>query len=99
MFTVDPQGRRLTLQLRAESKFLHRPDNQGSFTATRQISGAGPQEVVLRREDFNGPDGKPLDWSKIETFQVTLIDVEAKQPLALASGKDRSFLQSIQLVP
>lgn len=101
VFTVDPQGRRLTLQLRAESKFLHRPDNQGSFTATRQISGAGPQEVVLRREDFTGQDGKTLEWSKIETFQVTLIDIEAKQPLALASAKekDRSFLRSIRLVP
>lgn len=99
VFTIDPQGKQLTLRIRTESKFLHRPDNQGSFTVAREVTGDGPQAVVLRREDFTGPEGKTLEWAKIETFQVTLVDGESKQPLVLASEKDRSFLQSIRLVP
>jgi len=98
VFTIDPHGKRLTLRLRAESKFLAPADNQGSFTLTKQVSGDGPQEVVIKREDFEGPDGKTLEWTKIGTFQVTLVDVEAKKAQELATASGQEYLQAIRLV-
>ncbi len=98
VFTINPQGRPLTLSVRVESKFLHQPDNQGSFTAIKQVSGSGPREIVLRREDFTGQDGKTLEWAKIETFHITLTDTEAKQPITLTTKQGQSFLTSIRLV-
>ena len=97
-FTIDPHGKRLVLRLRAESKFLAPTDNQGSFTLTKQVSGDGPQEVVIEREDFEGPDGKTLEWAKIGTFQVTLVDVQGKTTLELAKGSGQGYLQAIRLV-
>jgi dienelactone hydrolase len=97
VFTIDPHGKRLTLRMRAESKFLAPADNQGSFTLTKQVTGNGPQEIIVTREDFEGPEGKTLEWAKIGTFQVTLVDVQGKTTLELASDKGQEYLQSIRL--
>ena len=97
-FMIDPHGKRLVLRLRAESKFLAPTDNQGSFTLTKQVSGNGPQEVVIAREDFEGPDGKTLEWAKIGTLQVTLVDVQGKTTLELATASGQEYLRAIRLV-
>jgi hypothetical protein len=97
-FMIDPHGKRLVLRLRAESKFLAPTDNQGSFTLTKQVSGNGPQEVVIAREDFEGPDGKTLEWAKIGTLQVTLVDVQGKTTLELATASGQEYLRSIRLI-
>jgi cephalosporin-C deacetylase-like acetyl esterase len=97
-FMIDPHGKRLVLRLRAESKFLAPTDNQGSFTLTKQVSGKGPQEVVIAREDFEGPDGKTLEWAKIGTLQVTLVDVQGKTTLELATASGQEYLRSIRLI-
>ena len=98
VLTIDPQGKPLVLRLRTVSKFLGPGDNQGSFSLARRVTGDGPQDVVIQREDFEGPDGKTLEWAKVETLQVTLVDVANKQTLALASEEGRKFLQLIRLV-
>jgi cephalosporin-C deacetylase-like acetyl esterase len=97
-FMIDPHGKRLVLRLRAESKFLAPTDNQGSFTLTKQVSGNGPQEVVIAREDFEGPDGKTLEWAKIGTLQVTLVDVQGKTTLELATASGQEYLRAIRLI-
>jgi len=97
-FIIDPHGKRLVLRLRAESKFLAPADNQGSFTLTKQVSGNGPQEVVIAREDFEGSDGKTLEWTKVGTLQVTLVDVQGKTTLELATASGQEYLRSIRLV-
>jgi len=97
-FMIDPHGKRLVLRLRAESKFLAPTDNQGSFTLTKQVSGKGPQEVVIAREDFEGPDGKTLEWAKIGTLQVTLVDVQGKTTLELATASGQEYLRAIRLI-
>jgi hypothetical protein len=95
---VDPQGRKLNVRMRTDSGFLSRPDNIGSFSAGKIVEGQGPQEIVLRREDFNGPDGKELEWSKIATFEITVLDTANNQKLELATGSGTKTIQSIMLV-
>ena len=58
----------------------------------------GPQEIVLRREDFNGPDGKELEWSKIATFEITVLDTANNQKIELVTGSGTKTIQSIMLV-
>lgn len=98
VFTIDPHGKSLVLRLRTDSKFLSPADSQGDFTLTKQVSGSGPQEVVIQREDFQGPDGKTLQWAKIATFQVTLVDVQGKATLPLGLEEGQAYVQAIRLV-
>ena len=96
--TVDPHGRKLALRLNASSKFLSRPDNLGNFTFARRIDGQGAQELVINREDFRGDAGKTLEWSKIATFEVTIIDEANKGKLDLTSPEGHAVLQLIRIV-
>ena len=95
---VDPQGRKLNVRMRTDSGFLSRPDNIGSFSAGKIVEGQGPQKIVLRREDFKGPDGKELEWSKIATFEITIFDTVNNQKIELATGSGAKTIQSIMLV-
>lgn len=96
--TIDPQGRQLALRLNAGSKFLSRPDNLGDFTIARRIDGQGAQELIISREDFRGDAGKTLEWSKIATFEVTIMDESTKAKLDLTSPEGRAVLKRIRLV-
>jgi len=96
--TINPQGKRLTLRLNAESRFLSRKDNLGSFSYTRRIRGQGTQEVVIGRDEFKSADGKTLEWSKIATFEITIVDEETKGKLDLTSKEGHAVLQLIRLV-
>ena len=95
---VDPQGRKLNVRMRTDSGFLSRPDTIGSFSAGKIVEGQGPQEIVLRREDFKGPDGKELEWSKIATFEITILDMANNQKIELATSGGTKTIQSIMLV-
>jgi hypothetical protein len=96
--TIDPQGKRLALRLGIKSGFLNRPDNLGDFSFAKSISGDGPQELLIRREDFKSANNKTLEWSKIATFEVMIIDLESKEKLDLTSPKGHAVLQVIKLV-
>ena len=96
--TIDPQGKRLLLRLNAGSKFLSRQDNLGDFSLAKRISGDGPQEVIIRREDFRSTDKKMLEWSKIATFEITILDAATKQKIDLTSNAGHAVLQRILLV-
>jgi predicted esterase len=96
--TIDPQGKRLTLRINAGSKFLSRQDNLGDFSYVKRLSGEGPQEVLIRREDFTSTGKRTLDWSKIATFEITLMDQDTKAKLDLTSEEGHAVLQTIRLV-
>lgn len=98
VFTIDPRGKSLTLQLQTDSKFLGRADGQGSFSLSRTVRGESPQRIVISREDFEGPEGQTLEWARIATFQVTLVDLETKSTIPLAAGDGQGYLKSIELV-
>ena len=57
----------------------------------------GFPEVVIAREDFKGPDGRTLEWSKIATFEITIVDTETRDKLDLTSKEGLTVLLSIKL--
>ena len=61
-------------------------------------SGEGPQTVVIDRSEFKSKDDKELEWSKISTFSVTIVDLKNKLPVNLASEDEKKILQRIELV-
>jgi predicted esterase len=96
--TIDPQGRRLALRVNASSKFLSRESNLGDFSHARQIQGEGVQEVLINLNDFKGPENKSLQWSKIATMEIILIDLKTNDKIDLTSSKGHAILQAIRLV-
>jgi hypothetical protein len=97
VLVVNPLGKKLNVRLRTDSGFLSRPNNIGSFAAGKTVEGQGPQAITLRREDFKGPEGKELEWSKIATFEITVVDTATNQKIALMADNGEQVLQSIEL--
>jgi dienelactone hydrolase len=96
--TIDPQGKRLSLRLSVGSNFLSRKNNLGNFSFTKRVHGGGPQGIVIGRDDFKSTDGKTLEWSKIATFEITIVDEETKEKLDLTSKEGHAILQLIKMV-
>lgn len=96
--TINPQGKKLSLRLNIGSRFLSRENNMGNFSLTQSIEGNGPKEIRISRKEFKGDKGKTLEWAKIETFEVTLVDESTKAKLNLTSAEGHKVLQLIQLV-
>ncbi len=94
---INPQGKRLALRLNASSKFLSQENNLGDFVYSKRIDGKRPQEIVITRRDFKHQEGKTLEWAKIATFEVTLIDRETNQKVILTSKPGQEFIESINL--
>ena len=94
---VNPFGKKLNVRLRTDSGFLSRPNNIGSFSAGKTVEGQGPQTIILRREDFKGPEGKELEWSKIATLEITVFDAANNQKIALMADNGEKVLQLIEL--
>ena len=97
-FTIDPQGRDHTLRLRLGSSFLSREKNIGNFTYNTKISGKGPQQVLITRKDFKGEKDKELEWAKIATFNVTLVDHTQRKAIKLTDPETHSILKRIELI-
>ncbi len=96
--TINPQGRRLTLRLNASCKFLNRKDNLGDFSLVKRIDGDKPQEVIIDRSEFESKDGKTLEWSKIATFTVAIVDLTTRQTVNLTTKEGQAILQRIRMV-
>ena len=97
-FTIDPQGRDHTLRLRLGSSFLSREKNIGNFTFNTKITGKGPQQVLIARKDFKGEKDKELEWAKIATFNVTLVDHTQRKAIKLTEPESHSILKRIELI-
>lgn len=96
--SINPQGKRLSLRLSLGSSFLSRSDNLGNFSYVQRVEGNGAQEVVIGRDDFKSADGKTLEWSKISTFEITIVDEDTEAKLDLTSNAGHSILRLIKLV-
>ena len=95
---IDPGGRKLSLRLRVDSRFLSEGLNLGSFSLPRSIEGNGPQDVVIDRHDFKSKDDKELQWSKITRFYLSIVDEASKTKIDLTSKEGLDMLKSITLV-
>jgi len=96
--TIDPQGKQLSLRLSASSKFLNQKDNLGDFSFTKLVQGQKPLEVLIDRSEFKSGGDKTLEWSKIATFTVTIVDTTTRQTVNLTSKEGQLILQRIMLV-
>ena len=94
---INPQGKKLDVRLRTDSGFLSRSENIGSFSIGKRVEGQGPQTLILQRDDFKGPEGKELEWSKIATLEITVIDTATNQKIALMADNGEKILQVIEL--
>ena len=83
--------------MRTDSGFLSRLNNIGSFSAGKTVEGQDPQTIILGCEDFKGPEGKELEWSKIATLEITVLDVATNQKIALMTDNGEKVLQLIEL--
>ena len=75
----------------------------GKFNHTRNVSGNGPQTMLIETKDFKKArikkeNNKPLEWSKITTFAITLTDTKTKRKINLASPTGAEVLKRIELV-
>jgi outer membrane protein assembly factor BamB/dienelactone hydrolase len=96
--SIDPKDGKLSLRLRAESRFLGHGMDLGSFSLSRRVEGNGPQNVMITRSDFKGEGGKELEWSKITRFYLSIVDAATKAKIDLTSEEGRAILRSIDLV-
>jgi dienelactone hydrolase len=99
-FLIDPGGRKLSLNLQVDSRFLSQGLDLGGFSFSRSIEGDGPQEIVIDRHDFKSkksPD-KTLEWSKITRFYLSIVDKASKTKIDLTSEEGRGILKKISLV-
>lgn len=97
-FSINPQGRDHTLRLRFGSGFLGRGNSLGNFNYHTKVSGKGPQQILIDRKEIKGDPGKVLEWAKISTFSVTLVDNEKKQVVRLSEPTSRAILKKIELI-
>ena len=96
--TLDPQDKRLVLRLKTSSKFLDRRSNQGDFSCQKVFSTGGPQTWIIDRQDFVGPEGVTIEWDKVATFTLSLVDPEARQTLPLMTEQGQSYLKKIEMI-
>ena len=94
---IDPAGKRLSLRLNAGSKFLSQENNLGDFVYVKNIEPGPPGEITISRNEFRNSDNKTLEWSKIATFEVTLIDRDTNQKIMLTSKAGQKHIESIKL--
>ena len=94
---INPAGKRLSLRLNAGSKFLSQENNLGDFVYVKNIESGQPRQIVISRNDFKNPEGKTLEWAKVATFEVTLIDRDTNQKVMLTSKAGQKYLESIKL--
>ena len=97
-FTIDPQGRDHTLRLRLGSSFLSRENNLGTFTYHTKVAGKRPQQILINRKDFKSEKDNELEWAKVSTFNVTLVDLKQKKTVRLTDPKTHSILKRIELI-
>jgi dienelactone hydrolase len=94
-FRIDPKGKKLSLRLRADSRFLGEGLDMGSFSFSRSIEGTGPKDVVIDRHDFKSKDDKALKWPRITRLYLSIVDEASKGRIDLASKEGREMLKSI----
>ena len=62
------------------------------------MSGKGPQKVLINRKDFKSEKDLELEWAKVSTFNVTLVDLKEKKAVRLTDPKTHSILKRIELI-
>ena len=81
---------------RLESKFLSRENNIGGFSYTQKVQGNDPKEMVVTKEAFKSSSDQKIEWSKIATMEISMMNMENKQRINLTSSGEDGYLKSIK---
>ena len=93
---IDPKDKNLVVTIRLESKFLSRENNIGDFSYTQKVQGEGPKEMVVHKEAFKSSSNRKIEWSKIATMEISMMNMEKKQRISLTSSGEDGYLKSIK---
>ena len=81
-----------TIDPRADSSPSRKFISQSmEFYHNTKISGKGPQQVLIARKDFKGEKDKELEWAKIATFNVTLVDHTQRKAIKLTDPETHAI--------
>jgi hypothetical protein len=53
---------------------------------------------VVHRKDFKSEKETELEWAKVSTFNLTLVDHQKKKAVRLTDPASRSILMKIELI-
>ncbi|RZO13451.1 MAG: hypothetical protein EVB09_10475 [Verrucomicrobiaceae bacterium] len=95
---IDPKNKDLLVTLRLESKFLSRENNIGDFSYSQKVQGDVPVEIIVPKEAFKASSDRKLEWSKVATFQISMIEEQTKQRIDLTSSGKNGYLKSIKFI-
>ena len=93
---IDPKDKDLVVTIRLESKFLSRENNIGNFSYTQKVQGNYPKEMVVPKEAFKSSINRKIEWSKIATMEISMMNMENKQRVNLISSGEDGYLKSIK---
>ena len=93
---IDPKDKDLVVTIRLESKFLSRENNIGNFSYTQKVQGNDPKEMVVPKEAFKSSIDRKIEWSKIATMEISMMNMENKQRINLTSSGEDGYLKSIK---
>ena len=102
--TLDlKQGQELLLRLDVDGRYSDPDIAIGKFHHERKVSGNGPQTILIEATDFKQgrnkiENSRPLEWSSITTFAISLTDTRTKRKINLASPEGARVLKRIELV-
>ena len=94
---IDPKGQKVSVTIRLESKFLSRENNIGDFSYTQKIEGESHKEIIIPKEAFKSSSDQKIEWSKIATMEISMMNRENKQRINLTSSGEDGYLKSIKL--
>ena len=95
----NKEGQDLLMGLGIDSKFNGHGKDLGNFNHGTQGQRQGTPDHPARGQGLQQQRRtKPLEWSKISTFTVTLTDAETKQRIQLATPEGARILKRIELV-
>ena len=93
---IDPKDKDIVVTIRLESKFLSRENNIGNFSYTQKVQGNYPKEMVVPKEAFKSSIDRKIEWSKIATMEISMMNMENKQRVNLISSGEDGYLKSIK---
>jgi hypothetical protein len=96
----------LLLRLDLNGKYNDPDIEIGTFQHERKLSGNGTHTIQLEAKDFKPGrkkkgkigDDRPLEWSKISTFAITLTDTQTKRRVNLSGSGETGVLRRIELI-
>ena len=93
---IDQKDKDLVVTIRLESKFLSRENNIGNFLYTQKVQGEGLKEIIVPKEAFKTSSDRKIEWSKIATMEISMMNMENKQRINLTSSGEDGYLKSIK---